>query len=85
MRRFDFDPEAAVRLSWLGVRAVNLPIPVRYFTPAEGGVSYFRYGWDNALLAWMHARLTFGAAARLPALLARRNRRRSRQDGVQRD
>ena len=25
MRRFDFDPEAAVRLSWQGVRAVNLP------------------------------------------------------------
>lgn len=85
MRRFDFDPEAAVRLSWRGVRSINLPIPVYYFGPGEGGVSHFRYGWDNALLTWMHARLTLGAAARLPMLLARRNRRRSRQGGVQRD
>ena len=30
MRRFDFDPEAAVRLAWRGVTAVNLPAPVKY-------------------------------------------------------
>lgn len=71
MRRFDFDPEAAVRLSWRGVRAVNLPAPVRYPSAAEGGVSHFRYGRDNLLLTWMHARLVLGAAARLPSLLRR--------------
>lgn len=68
MRRFDFDPEAAVRLSWAGVPAVNLPAPVRYLRPEEGGVSHFRYGRDNLLLTAMHARLVTGALARLPLL-----------------
>jgi glycosyltransferase involved in cell wall biosynthesis len=72
MRRFDFDPEAAVRLSWRGVRAVNLPAPVRYLSAAEGGVSHFRYLRDNALLTWMHTRLALGALLRLPRLLRRR-------------
>jgi glycosyltransferase involved in cell wall biosynthesis len=72
MRRFDFDPEAAVRLSWRGVRAVNLPAPVRYLSTAEGGVSHFRYLRDNALLTWMHMRLVAGALRRLPALLRQR-------------
>ena len=30
MRRFDFDPEAAVRLAWRGVPLVNLPAAVRF-------------------------------------------------------
>lgn len=72
MRRFDFDVEAAVRLSWLGVPAVNLPAPVRYFTPEQGGVSHFRYGRDNALLAAMHTRLMLGFLARLARRLTRR-------------
>ena len=72
MRRFDFDPEAAVRLSWRGVRAVNLPAPVRYLSAAEGGVSHFRYLRDNALLTGMHTRLVVGALLRLPVLLRRR-------------
>ncbi len=72
MRRFDFDPEAAVRLSWAGVPAVNLPAPVRYLRPEEGGVSHFRYGRDNLLLTVMHARLVMGALMRLPALARRR-------------
>ena len=57
MRRFDFDPEAAVRLCWAGVPALNVPAPVRYPGRAEQGVSQFRYGRDNALLTWMHLRL----------------------------
>jgi hypothetical protein len=74
MRRFDFDAEAAVKLSWAGVPAINLPAPVRYFDRREGGVSHFRYVRDNALLTWMHARLMLGFARRLPRLLARRLR-----------
>ena len=58
MRRFDFDAEAAIRLAWRGVPAVKRPVPVRYLRPEEGGVSHFRYGRDNLLLAWMHLRLT---------------------------
>jgi len=74
MRRFDFDPEAAVRLAWRGVPPLNLDAPVRYLRPEEGGVSHFRYGRDNALLTWMHFRLMLGFFARLPLLLARRLR-----------
>jgi glycosyltransferase involved in cell wall biosynthesis len=73
MRRFDFDAEAAVRLSWRGVPALNLPAPVRYFRPEEGGVSHFDYWRDNALLTWMYTRLLGGFLLRLPALLARRH------------
>jgi len=60
MRRFDFDAEAVVRLSWRGVPAINLPAPVRYLRPEEGGVSHFRYRRDNLLLSWMHLRLMLG-------------------------
>lgn len=74
MRRFDFDVEAAVRLCWRGLRLVNLPVPIRYFEPEEGGVSHFRYGRDNVLLAGMHSRLLAGFLLRLPWLLARRAR-----------
>ncbi len=72
MRRFDFDPEAAVRLAWAGVLPINLAAPVRYLRPEEGGVSHFRYLRDNALLTWMHLRLMAGFLWRLPRLLARR-------------
>jgi hypothetical protein len=77
MRRFDFDVEAAVRLVWGGARPVNLPAPVRYFRPEEGGVSHFNYLRDNALLSWMHARLMVGFLLRLPLLLIRRFRSRA--------
>lgn len=70
-RRFDFDPEVAVRLAWKGVPIINLPTPVRYPSPEEGGISQFRYLRDNALLTWMHIRLGFGFLARLPWLAAR--------------
>ena len=72
MRRFDFDPEAAVRMCWAGVSPVNLSAPVRYFRPDEGGVSHFNYLRDNALLTWMHGRLFIGFLLRLPVLIARR-------------
>ena len=73
MRRFDFDVEAVVRLSWRGVPAINLPAPVIYLRPEEGGVSHFHYVRDNVLLTWMHARLLLGFMLRLPMLLLRRH------------
>ena len=76
MRRFDFDPEAVVRLCWRGVRPINLPAAVRYYRTDEGGVSHFRYLRDNVLLTWMHTRLLIGFVLRLPVLLARRVRGR---------
>jgi glycosyltransferase involved in cell wall biosynthesis len=74
MRRFDFDPEAVVRLCWRGVKPVNVLAPVRYFSIDEGGVSHFRYLRDNVLLTWMHSRLFFGFLVRLPLLLVRKLR-----------
>ena len=74
MRRFDFDPEAVVRLCWAGVRPLNIDAPVRYLSAAEGGVSHFRYLRDNALLTWMHTRLLIGFVLRLPVLIWRRMR-----------
>ena len=72
MRRFDFDPEAVVRLCWAGVPPINLDAPVRYLSVEEGGVSHFKYLRDNALLTWMHTRLFLGFVLRLPMLLWRR-------------
>ena len=56
-RRFDFDTELAVRLFWAGVPPVNLPTPVQYFKPAEGGTSHFHYLRDNLLLIRRHTLL----------------------------
>lgn len=70
-RRFDFEPEMAVRLAWRGVPVMNVGTPVKYLSASEGGVSQFRYLRDNTLLTWMHARLMLGFLLRLPLLLFR--------------
>src|SRR5476649_1990038 len=74
-RRYDFDTEILVRLVWAGFRPLNQPVPVRYFTKAEGGSSYFRYARDNALLIRTHVRLFFGMLARLSRLRAQNQRK----------
>ena len=51
---------------------MNRLAAVKYIPIAEGGVSHFRYGRDNVLLTWMHARLLAGFLIRLPLLIARR-------------
>lgn len=71
-RRFDFEPEMVIRLSWLGTPAINIPTPVRYLKREEGGVSHFRYGRDNLLLSAMYFRLMLGFLIRLPKLIRRR-------------
>jgi glycosyltransferase involved in cell wall biosynthesis len=76
-RRYDFDTEAAVRLCWAGVPTVNVAAPVRYFSPAEGGVSHFHYVRDNVTLVWMHTRLIAELLLlRWPAVLRYRRQRR---------
>jgi glycosyltransferase involved in cell wall biosynthesis len=72
MRRFDFDPEAVVRLCWRGVQPLNMPAPVKYLSAEEGGVSHFKYLRDNTLLTWMYIRLGAGAILRSPLLLWRK-------------
>lgn len=74
-RRFDFEPEVAVRLLWVGVPVINRPVAVRYLSSEEGGVSHFNYLRDNLLLTWMYTRLFFGFLWRLPVLLYRRLRK----------
>jgi glycosyltransferase involved in cell wall biosynthesis len=56
-RRYDFDPEAAVRLAWAGTPAINLDAPCAYPAPEKGGVSHFHYVRDNLGMVSMHARL----------------------------
>jgi glycosyltransferase involved in cell wall biosynthesis len=77
MRRFDFDPEAAVRLCWAGLTPQNINAPVKYFSQAEGGISHFKYLRDNTLLTWMHSRLFAEFLLRLPVLLMRRNKQKA--------
>lgn len=72
MRRFDFDPEAAVRLCWSGIQPINMKAPVRYFSKKEGGVSHFQYFRDNKLLTWMHTRLMVEMVLRSPVLIYRK-------------
>lgn len=72
MRRFDFDPEAAIRLCWYGVKPINIATKVKYLKVEEGGVSHFNYWRDNKLLTWMFTRLFFGFLGRLPRLLWRK-------------
>ena len=72
MRRYDFDSEAAIRLCWRGINPINIPVPVRYFRPEEGGVSHFRYLRDNVILFSMHMRLLIESLLRMPFLLRRR-------------
>ena len=72
MRRYDFDPEAVVRLCWAGVKPINIDAPVKYLTAEEGGISHFNYLRDNTLLTGMHIRLMLGFMVRLPKLLARK-------------
>ena len=67
----DFDPEIAVRMVWAGVRVINLPTRVRYVSRAEGGVSHFRMGRDNLLIAWMHTRMIVLSLWRLALRSAR--------------
>ncbi|KAF0095945.1 MAG: glycosyl transferase family protein [Puniceicoccaceae bacterium 5H] len=54
---YDFDPELAVRLTWMGCRPYQIRVPVRYLSADEGGVSHFHYLRDNVRLTILHFRL----------------------------
>jgi glycosyltransferase involved in cell wall biosynthesis len=55
--RMDFDIEILVRMVWGGVQPICRPTEVRYFSTEYGGVSHFKYFWDNLRISWMHFRL----------------------------
>ena len=71
--RMNFDTDILVRLYWQGVEVINLPTPVTY--PSDG-VSHFRMWMDNVLITRMHTILFFGMLIRIPALLARKLKRK---------
>lgn len=78
-RGYDFDPEIAVRLAWLGHPPVQIDAPVRYFKKSEGGVSHFNYLRDNIKLTFLHVRLVPELLLRrLPAALRLRRQTRLR-------
>jgi glycosyltransferase involved in cell wall biosynthesis len=56
-RRYDFDPEVAVRLAWAGTPAINLDAECVYVPRDSGGVSHFHYLRDNLTMIAMHVRL----------------------------
>jgi glycosyltransferase involved in cell wall biosynthesis len=56
-RRYDFDPEIAVRLFWSGTPTRQLAARCRYLSAAEGGISHFHYVRDNVRMIWLHTRL----------------------------
>jgi glycosyltransferase involved in cell wall biosynthesis len=67
-RRYDFDPEVAVRLAWAGIPAINLDAACTYVARQEGGVSHFRYLRDNLGMIAMHLRLLGEIVARRRAI-----------------
>lgn len=73
-RRYDFDPEIAVRLFWRGVAVVNLPAPCRYIAKSDGGVSHYHYIRDNIRMVWLHTRLIMRLVLTLSSVLAARRR-----------
>ncbi len=56
-QRMGFDIEIAVRMAWLGLPVINLPVDVRYLPLEHGGVSHFRLVRDNISISWLHTRL----------------------------
>lgn len=62
--RYDFDPEVAVRLNWMGVPAMKVAAPVKYVSKELGGVSHFHYFRDNFRFVCLHIKLLVQAPFR---------------------
>jgi len=74
-RRYDFDPEVAVRMVWAGTPVQNIPATCRYLSKNEGGVSHFHYVRDNVRMIWLHLRLFSQLPFRIPGVLRHKARR----------
>ena len=62
--QLDHDVEITVRMVWNGVPVRNEPVPVRYLSAAEGGVSHFQGFRDTMRISWAHTRLMWEAVFR---------------------
>jgi glycosyltransferase involved in cell wall biosynthesis len=76
-RRYDFDPEVAVRMVWAGTPTLNIPATCRYIAKTDGGISHFHYLRDNLRMIWLHTRLLVQLLWRWPAALRHQRRRTS--------
>jgi glycosyltransferase involved in cell wall biosynthesis len=74
-RRYDFDPEVAVRMVWAGTPVQNIPATCRYLPKSEGGISHFHYVRDNLRMIWLHTRLLSQLLFRFPSVLRNKTRR----------
>jgi glycosyltransferase involved in cell wall biosynthesis len=63
--RMEFDIEIPVRMVWNGVQVLNEPVPVRYLSAAEGGVSHYRAFRDTVRISWAHTKLVCEGSLRL--------------------
>ena len=68
-RKMQFDAETLVRLLWLGVRVLNVPIHLR--TPKDQ-ISHFSFGADAKRILGMHLRLFFVMLTRFPLIVMTR-------------
>lgn len=59
--RMDFDVEIAVRMVWNGVRVINEPVPVRYLSAEQGGISHYQGFKDTMRISWTHTKLMWEA------------------------
>ncbi len=76
-RRYDFDPEVAVRMVWNGTPTLNIPATCRYIAKTDGGISHFHYLRDNLRMIWLHTRLIAQLLLwRWPSALRHQKRRR---------
>ena len=75
-RRYDFDPEVAVRMVWNGTPTINIPATCRYIAKSDGGISHFHYLRDNLRMIWLHSRLLVQLLWRWPAALRYQRRLR---------
>ena len=71
--RYDFDPEVAVRLHWMGVPAVKVNAAVKYVNAEDGGISHFHYLRDNVRFIGLHLKLMVEAPIYWVQMLFRRN------------
>ena len=55
-RKYDFEAESAIQHCRRGYPVINVPVPVRYLTQADGGISHYHYIRDNARLAGLFFR-----------------------------
>ncbi len=77
--RMDFDVEILILAAQHGIKIIEIPIQVRYFT-GDDRVTHFRPLQDNWLMAKLHFKKTWALCIHWPALLENRRQYQSRRE-----